>query len=175
MTRDDGFTLIELTAVSMLVLMLVGLGANAIRHHWKVRSVQTAQDALVAGIKGAQARSMSESHPLLYGVRLRPGTTAAAAGTWGVVRYDYSTLTCTEVSSHKFDGGAYVSAASFATVAGGPTDRCRAQIPGATTDQFVFLFARGSASAGSVTVKTDGVAKTRSVAVDGITGRIARS
>ena len=175
MSDERGFTVIELAVVSLLVLILLSLGAASIRHYWRVRSVQSAQDDLVAQMKQAQARSMAESHPLLYGLRLRPGTGPGAASTWGFVRYDYNAQTCQELSSHLFEAGAYVSAASFTVLNPGPTEKCRAQISGAASDQFVFLFARGSATAGTVTVKADGVTKTRQVTVDGITGRIARS
>ncbi|HEX2296562.1 MAG TPA: hypothetical protein VHN37_14815 [Actinomycetota bacterium] len=174
MSREDGFTIVELSFACLLLLLVTGAGVTAIRHYWKVRSVEAAQDALVADMKQVQARTMSESHPRLYGLRLSPGSTPAA-GTYGVVRFDYGTQTCTEIERHTFDGGAYVSAASFAVLNPGPTERCRAQIAGAGTDQFVFLFARGSATAGSATVATAGVSKTRGVTIDGITGRVARS
>ncbi|MDQ3983040.1 MAG: hypothetical protein M3271_10220 [Actinomycetota bacterium] len=156
-----------------LVAVLLTLGASAFRHYWKVRSVQSAQDDLVSQMKEGLARAMSESHPRVYGLRLRPGSGAGASSTWGLVRYDYAAGTCTELFTRSFEGGAYVSAADFADVSPA-TETCRTQIAGATTDEFVFLFARGSATAGTVTVRGDGVATTRGVRVDGITGRVSR-
>lgn len=171
--REAGFTLIELLAVVALTSLLLTLGASAFRHYWRVRSVQSAQDDLVTQMKQAQARAMSESHPLVYGVRLRPGAGAGPSSTWGFVRYDYKAGTCVELFTQSFDGGAYISAADFADVAP-VTDRCRAQLAGAASDEFVFLFARGTATAGTATVAASGVAGTRRVGVDGITGRVSR-
>jgi prepilin-type N-terminal cleavage/methylation domain-containing protein len=171
--REAGFTLVELLAVITVTGILLTLGASAIRHYTKVRSVQSAQDDLVSQIKEAQARAMSESHPFVYGVRLKPGAAAGASSSWGVVRYDYGAGTCTQLSTRSFSQGVYVSAADFADVSPA-TETCRTQVAGAAGDEFVFLFARGSATAGTATVRADGVAGTRSVQVDGITGRVSR-
>ena len=175
MRKEHGFTVIELLAVSLIALTLLGLSATAARHYWFVRSLQGAQDQVVAELRELQQRSQSRSHPQVYGIRLRPGSQPGTASQIGVVRYDYSTGSCAELTTRTLDAGVYVSAASFTDLSPGPTQACRAGIPGAGSDKFAFVFARGSATAGSVTLRHPSIGDAKTVSLSQLTGRVSTS
>ena len=156
----------------LITVTLLVLGASAARHYWLVRSLEGAPDTVAAELRSVQERSRSESHPVAYGLRVRPGSQAGAASDVSVVRYDYGSQTCTQVSTVRLDAGVYVSSASFTVVAPGPTQTCRAAIAGAGSDQFIFMFARGTATGGSMTFAHREVDGTKSLAVSQLTGRV---
>lgn len=175
MHREDGFTLIELLVVSLITTILLTLGATAARHYWFVQSLKGAQDSVAAELREVQERSRSQSHPILYGLRVRPGTAPGPSSEVGVVRYEYGSGSCTQVSTTRLEGGVYVSAASFTSISPGPTQSCRAAISGAGSDQFVFMFARGTATGGSLTIRHRDVSGSETIAVSQLTGRVTES
>ena len=170
--EQDGFTLIELLAVCLISVTMLTLGAAAARHYWIVRSLEGAPDSIEAELSAAQERSRSESHPVAYGLRIRPGSQAGSASDIGMVRYDYGSQSCTQVSTMRLDAGVYVSSASFTVLAPGPTQTCRTSIAGAGADQFVFVFARGTATGGSMTFAHRDLDFTRDLTVSQLTGRV---
>ena len=175
MRREEGFTLIELLAVCSITAILLTLGATAARHYWFTQSLKGAQDSIAAELAEVQERSRSQSHPIVYGLRLRPGSGPGVASEVGVVRYNYSSGSCTQVSTSRLDAGVYVDAASFTSVSPGPTASCRAGISGGAADQFVFMFARGTATGGSLTLRHADIGNPRTVAVSQLTGRVTKS
>ena len=172
---EDGFTLVELLAVITLTGILLSLGAAAARHFWLVRSLQGAQDEVVTELRQLQQRVVTETHPRVYGARFRRGSSS-----WGIVQYDPSAASpqCKQVAPRSFDAGVTVSSST------GPsndfadsdpyTTTCRAEIAGASADEFVFFFARGNATAGKLTLWLDNLGHSKSVAVAGITGRVTK-
>lgn len=165
--REAGFTLIELMVVMGLTAVLLSLGAFALRQYWFTQAIDKGGDRVVTQLRNAQQRAATESHPVVYGVRFVPGT-----GEWGVVQYDprKTANKCTSETAQYFDGGVTVQSASF-TGGGAVTTEC--QTLGAS-NRFVFFFARGSATPGSVTLVSDKVTQTRQIDVAGITGRVAQ-
>ena len=175
MQREEGFTLMELMVVCMISAILLTLSATAARHYWFVQALDGAQDSVAGELREVQERSRSQSHPVAYGLRVRPGSAPGSSSEVGVVRYDYGSGSCSQVSTTTLDAGVYVSAADFTVISPGPTQSCRAAISGASADQFVFMFARGTASGGSLTLRHRDIGGSRTIAVSQLTGRVSES
>lgn len=177
MRKENGFTLIELLAVIALTAILFTLGATAVRHFWQVRSLQGAQDEVVTELRRSHQRAASETHPLVYGAKFHPNATFEdKAARWTLVRYDPTANSgagsCVTVATRRFDAGVYVRGASFATSTA--ASFCAANLPAETGDQFVFFYAKGSATAGDLTLAHDGLGRTKAVAIAGVTGRVEK-
>jgi prepilin-type N-terminal cleavage/methylation domain-containing protein len=169
MQREAGFTLIEMLVAMALSAILLTLGASALRNYWFVRSLHGAQDQSVTQLRDLQARVVSESHPLVFGLRFEPGQS-----DYSIVEYRPATTTsaekCTE-TDQSFDSGVVVKSAAFST-ASGITAFCKGAL-GAATSQFVFFFARGTATEGNLVLEQPHLAgKSVKVTVTPITGRV---
>jgi prepilin-type N-terminal cleavage/methylation domain-containing protein len=171
MTEESGFSLVELLVAMVLFAIVVTLGAAAVTHFWMVRSLEGGREQVVTQLRQLQQRVVSESHPLVYGARFRPGT-GPQASEWGLVRYSPDTNTCEQYASRTLDG-VRVAGATFA--ANDVTSFCREEIPGAGADHFVFFFARGNATSGAVVLYHPILDRERGVEVHGITGRVNKS
>lgn len=178
MSREGGFSLVELLVVMALTSILMTLGAFAIRHFWFVRSLQGAQDEVVSQLRRQQQRSVAESHPRIYGARFSGGTDGA---TWGLLRVQLATATapatCAEYETRRFDAGVQVfkpgdSSHTKFTAASPETDLCRTATGGGAKDEFVFFYARGTATPGRVTVSHPVLGRRKLVCVYGLTGRV---
>lgn len=205
MHREDGFTLIELMAVMAIGAILLTLSGAAVRHFWLAQTLDGATDEVVAQLRQVQQRATTESNPLVYGIHFRegssdwkivrytPGTSSTqtclvteedgvkvkvcTAGTDGTAD------ACELVESETFGTGVFsaaveISAADFS--AGGGTDEqavCRGALGTSpkSKDKFVMFYARGSATAGSVTLRQPTLDRTEQVNVAGLTGRVTRS
>ena len=165
---ERGFTLVELLAVMAIGAMLLTLGAGALRQYTRTKALQGARDMTVTSLRNAQQRTSSEGYPRAYGVRfLDDGT------RWDVVRYDASTGACTVVESHTLSNGVTIAAATEFPDSAAAT-ACRAASPNASGAYEVALFyARGTATAGSATFLLAGSTSTRTVTVNGATGRVS--
>lgn len=164
---EGGFTLVELLMVMSITTVLLSLGAFALRHYWLAQSLQGGRGEVVSGLRGAQELAVTESQPLIFGVRFRVGSS-----DWDLVRYDpRPPAKCTVRGSQSFSAGVVVETASFLESAG-ITSTCRSQIAGAGSDQFAFFFPRGTATAGSVTLRQPSLDRSLSVSVTPMTGRV---
>ncbi len=172
--REAGFTLVELLTVMLLTSILLTTGAFAVRHYWFVRSLQGGQDTVVAALREVQQRAMSESHPNVYGIRFLPGTSS-----FGVVRYNAITATCTAVSNQALGNGTRFTAATQFPEVVGPSGECRNQAPASPDYEIVFFYARGSTSADdgadSIELLQPQTGGTKAVTVSRLTGRVTRS
>ena len=170
MKKENGFSLIEVLVTISLVSILLTLSAGGVRHYWFVQSLDGAQGELVSQLRQMQEQVVSETHPTVFGVRFRVGSS-----DWAIVEYDPTatpTPTCTDVRTNKFGSGVQVTSATFTP----PADtamhtKCKA-IPGASSDSFAFFYARGSATGGSVTIVQPQLGRTKTVTVTPITGRV---
>lgn len=180
MHKDErGFSLIEILAVIALSAILLTLGAGALRHYWLVHTLDAATDEVVTQLRQVQERTVSESHPLVFGVRFRDGSSQ-----WDVVKYDPAgSGSCTREQQNTFDNGV-LSAGVQVIGPRFPMDptrpelvSCKAQSWAASTDEFVFFYARGNAVEGDLTLRQPALGPTRDETVDvfGITGRVVRS
>lgn len=165
--REDGFTLIELIVVMALMGILFALGALALRHFWFVQGLEGASDQVVTELRAAQTKVGAENHPVVYGVRFVPGSP-----TWGVVQYDPRTSPkCSAVETHDFEAAVWIQSASSTGAAALKTE-CEATLPSGTANRFIFFFARGSATPGTVNLVSQQTGDTRVVQVAGVTGRV---
>jgi prepilin-type N-terminal cleavage/methylation domain-containing protein len=167
----DGFTLVELMVVITLTTILLALGASALRHYWLTQALEGSAEELVSQLRQLQQRTDSESHPLVYGARFEIGTS-----NWAIVRYDPKSATttaddeCTVDSTRLFSDGVAVSAASFDTPPGVVVSKCPD-----SAQAFVFFYARGTATGGSLTLRHGVTTDTETVSVLPLTGRVRRA
>lgn len=171
---EDGFSLIELLTVVALIAILVTLGAAAIRNYWFVRSLEGGKDGMITILRGVQQRVASASNPLVYGARFTAGSSV-----WQLIEYDRDnpSVGCTNIQvgelepRQQFDAGIRVTQASFTDYVDDGTNI--STVCGATgpTD-IVWFFARGSATAGNVTVAQPNLNRSETVCVAGLTGRV---
>ncbi len=172
MHNDDGFTLIELLVVMAISAALLTLSAGALRHYWLQRQLTGSADEVVGQLRQLQVLSTSQSHPLVYGARFVTGTSE-----FSLVRYDPKDPStsdddsCSEIGTRSLEGSTEVTSVSF-DPAPGVTPLCLAKFPGSTASQFVFFYARGTATKGTVEVTVDAIDRSRTVAVTPITGRV---
>lgn len=177
--NERGFTLIELIMVMALTAVMLTLGASAFRNFWLTHTLDGSADEVVSQLRRVQARTTSESNPLVYGVRFRHGSSE-----WDVVRFDPRDDSCVFEDRNTMTGGSFsadvvVLDPSFNVAADAPELlTCRDQLSGVTTaDRFVFFYARGTATHGTLKLHQPnlGSSKDRTVSVTGLTGRATRS
>lgn len=173
--RDErGFTLIEIISTVVIMAILLSLAVLALRHFWLTRSLTAATDSVVTQLRSTQERVVSESWPYVYGVRFD-----IDGGRWWLVRYDPVNPgpgddTCQVVETGTYGDGVVVRSASFASDAL-ITDFCRSSVGANPDDAFALFYSRGSATNGTVTLEQKQVNKTKTISVDGITGRVTKS
>ena len=160
---QKGFTIVELLWGLLIAALLMGLGAQALRTYWMRQGLVRGASQIVTQMKNAQQGSIAETHPIVYGVRF-----AVNESEWAIIRYDPQVSECKEIEQHALDGGAYVHSASFAN-ASGPQAACGTQFAG---NVFAFFYPRGSATEGSVVLRSRQTAGERTISVAGITGRV---
>ena len=166
--REHGFTIIELLVVTVIGAILLGLGGAALRQYTRVKALESAHTTTVTQLRAVQQRTFTEGYPNAYGVRyLKNGT------RWDLVRYNASAGTCAVVESHLLTNSVTIAASTDFPDSTAAT-ACRSATPGQSADFEVALFyARGSATPGTVTFKLLGTDKTRSITVNGSTGRVS--
>jgi prepilin-type N-terminal cleavage/methylation domain-containing protein len=173
MSREEGFTLIEVLTAILISAILLTLGATALRGYWFGRALHDGAEQVVIELRNVQERSVSESHPLVYG-----GWFEVDSAEWGVVRFDPKDASlpeddeCSLVGGpNRFSAGVVVDEASFEEVAP-QTDVCAGVVPDGS--EVVFFFARGTATPGDVTLVQPRNGDTETVTVTGMTGRVDR-
>ena len=177
--RQAGFSLLELIVAMGLIAIMAILGAGALRNYWLSQSLYGGRDELVSEFRRAQEQAVSESHPKVFGVRLQTGSS-----TWGLVEFDPGPNpdTCTEISSNQFQSGTRPVTASFTTSS--ETTFCQSNLVhlggGAVADratsQFVWFYARGTATGGTVALENPNVSGGNpALTVFPITGRVSES
>ena len=163
-----GFTLIEILVVITLSGILMTLGVAAMRHYWFVNALDSSTDEVVTQLRNAQQRVGAESHPVVYGLRFKPDM-----ADWGIVQYDSRKTTdkCTTEATQGFETGVEIETASFS---GATTDESIACTSAFAGNEFVFFYARGSATGGTVKLTSDLLGRSNVITVTPITGRVLR-
>lgn len=166
---EAGFTLIEVLVVIGISAVLMTLAAGAMRHYWFVNALDSSTDEVVTQLRNAQQRVGAESHPVVYGIRFKPDT-----ADWGVVQYDPRKATdkCTAEATQGFETGVAIETASFSGATSPEGIACASALGGA--NKFVFFYARGSATGGTVKLTSDLLGQSNVVTVTPITGRVLR-
>jgi prepilin-type N-terminal cleavage/methylation domain-containing protein len=169
-TKDDGFSLIEILVAVSIGGLLLALSVNPLRTYFQLQTLNGARDQLVTELRRQQQRVVSESNPLVFGIRFRKGTK-----DWGIVRYHptppVGQPTCTEIGTRSLDGGVTFTTGTDFAVDTGATVSCRAAL-NAPTDDFVFFYARGTATQGSVVINHSSLGRSRTITVSPMTGRV---
>ena len=155
--------------VISLGAILMTLGVGAMRHYWFVNALDSSTDEVVTQLRNAQQRVGTESHPVVYGLRFKPGTP-----DWGVVQYDPRKATdkCTAEETQGFEAGVEIETASFSG-AGSPEGTVCSTALG-SGNKFVFFYARGSATGGTVKLTSGLLGRSNVITVTPITGRVLR-
>jgi prepilin-type N-terminal cleavage/methylation domain-containing protein len=183
MEKERGFTLVELLVVIMLTSFVFVGGGLALRQYWLVQSLEGQTDETVTQLREMQERVVAESAPLVYGARFRAGS-----NVWTLVQYDPRVVT----QAGYFPGkackpvpGLIQRYGNSVVVAGEPdapqfeegadaVNECRF-VSGWGSDEFVFFFARGNATQGQLVLRSQALDRTRTITVNGITGRVDKS
>jgi prepilin-type N-terminal cleavage/methylation domain-containing protein len=173
---ERGFTLIELLAVMTLMGIMFTLGALAIRQFWFVRALSGSQDQIATQLRQIQQRVVAETHPLVYGARFHVGDK-----TMSLVRFDPETDTCRQYQTIELGRGVEIAAGTNVTSESTePHIFCSANLtlpgggaaPDRSTSEYVFFFARGNGTPGTITIRSTPLDRTRSVEIAGVTGRV---
>lgn len=174
MRNEKGFTLIELLVVVSIAALLVLSSAAALRHFMFVHALESSADSVTTQMRQAQQQAESESHPLVYGVWF---IDVGDSTRWGTLQYDPALSSpCTEIGKRSFETGVFVDSVSF-DVDPIRTPACRTalasyDIPSAGSAQIAFFYARGTATAGSLTLEQTQLERNKLLNVTGITGRV---
>jgi prepilin-type N-terminal cleavage/methylation domain-containing protein len=171
---ENGFTLLEILVAMTLMAIILTLSVGALRHFWLQRSLTGSTDNVVTQLRSTQENAVSESYPVVYGVRFDVGE-----HDWHVVRYDPKDAgagddTCTVTETYQLESGVKISEASFADDAG-ITSFCRTATTSPAASAFVFFYPRGNATPGDLVLEHAGIGKSTTVEVSALTGRVSQS
>ena len=159
-----------------ILSLLLTLSAPALRHYWLLQSLDGAQGEVASQLRQLQARVASESHPLIFGTRFTPGT-----GHWWVIRYDQgSDRTSDADDTCVAEGGLRQLVVDVV----GPPSSAFSAPPGVTlskcggsysSDVFVMFYAKGTATGGTLTLRSEPLDRTRALTVSPLTGHVDAS
>lgn len=166
--RDAGFTMVELIVVTVLVGVLSSIGMYGFTAASKSMAVRGTQRELTSRLRALQVRSVSENTAFCMDLGAADGKTwteyrlsgASSSTSWAMpAGFTCSATNGTLLATYSAQSSSGITGAAFE------------QRNGSTTS-FVAFFPRGTASAGSVKVLRDGVAK-YILTVDGLTARVS--
>jgi prepilin-type N-terminal cleavage/methylation domain-containing protein len=168
--QEAGFSLIELAAAMVLLGILLTLGAFALKGFWMRRSLDGSTKQATAQLRQLQQRAVAESHPLIYGAGFREGS-----DTYSLMRYDPAAASskCTKMNTVNLEDGVEIAGGTtFATSPYITLSEC----PSSAGDEFVFFFARGTATGGTLKLTHEGLVgtsqDTTTIKVTNLTGRV---
>ena len=170
---EGGFTLLEVLVATVLMGIVLTLSVGALRHFWLARALTTGTESVVTQLRSTQENAVSESYPVVYGVRFDVGTR-----NWYVLRYDPMNAgagddTCTVTERYSLESGVEIKAASFVSDAG-ITAFCKSATGSPATAALAFFYPRGNATAGSLELEHAGIGRVTTVQVAALTGRVTQ-
>lgn len=162
---QSGFTLVELLAVIVLVGLLTALGADQLRRYWLVQGLSGAQNEVVTQLRGQQQESRSTA-PKVFGARFELGSS-----DWTLIEYDPERNPgggnkCRVTDRRTLPAGVEVSSVDFESILSAGSD-CFG-----VDENVVLFFARGNATAGTLTLTQPALERSLRVCVTGLTGRV---
>ncbi len=167
----------EILAVIVLLAAVLTLSAGALRNYWLTQSLAAAQEEVVSQLRALQQNVISETNPRINAAWF--GTSTGSQQQWGTVQYvpaGSSSATCTRRSGLAFGNGVVVADATFDNSASAITSivsTCRTAIPTIPAGaSFVFFYARGTATGGTLTLSQPSIDKQRAITVTALTGRV---
>ena len=175
MRRQTGFTLIEVLVVLAITSTLLTLGAAAVRHYWFQNAIEGAAEEVQSELRLLQQKTVADSHPMVYGAWFKTGS---GSDQWGVLKFDPKDTStssddeCTQLGGpRKFGTGIEVSAVDFDPPTGIGTV-CDTTAPSGSEE--VFFYARGTATAGQLTLFHPQTGRSIDVTVSEMTGRVEK-
>jgi hypothetical protein len=173
----------ELLVAMSLVLIAFVASAGALRGYWFTQALDSAADEAVTGLRRLQEATVSESHPVVYGLRLTEpdsGGGIAPSEKWDAVRFDPRVTSgpqCTYTERNDFGGSLGASVEVASVTVGDPAEAavCRDDLGLGSSDKFFFFYPRGNATTGSFVLRQPMLDKTRTISITGVTGRVTRS
>lgn len=167
-SQDEGFTMVELVVVTLLVGILASIGMYGFVASQKSMAARGTQRELTSNLRALQVRAVGENTAYCVDLGVSGGK------TWTVYR-----LGSTASSTSWAMPAGFTCSAANGTAAGTYSAQSSSSISGAAFEQrngsttsFAVFYPRGTASAGSVRVTRDGVAK-YTLTVDGLTARVS--
>ena len=150
---SDGLTLIELLVGMVIVTLLTVSSVSGWTSYQRVTEHKGSAQELVSALRNAQQRSLAEAaaYCVVFSTSDRSYLVRKGSCTTGSIAKPTTRTQSARVS---------LAAPSFLQTDG-------------TTATTVSFFARGSATRGSVQVRRAGSAKTYTISVEGLTGRVS--
>jgi prepilin-type N-terminal cleavage/methylation domain-containing protein len=173
MRKEAGFTLIEVLTTILIASVLMTLAATALRSYWLGRALYDGAEEVVTGLRELQERSVSESHPLVFGAWFKEGSS-----TWGAVRYDSNDPSvsgddeCVTIGTYQLPAGVEVQTTTSFTSVSPQTSTCAAPAPSGS--DIVFFFARGTSTGGDIELYQPKKDTTEDLSISPLTGRVER-
>ena len=157
---DEGFTLIELMVVTVLMSVIGALSLTALVNYQRAADVEGSADDLVSALRTSAQRAVTEGRTFCMSFDV-------AANTYTVYRTSCSAASTVATPAKRTRGPAVLSAPSFAPAL--PSrDVCQ------TANACAYFYPRGTGSPGQVVVqRPDG--KSITVKIEGLTSRVVRS
>ena len=174
---EAGFSLIELFVTLAIASMLLAISVNPLRSFWFSQSLKGASDVLVGELRKTQEDSVSQSHPLVFGVGFTAGATRVTIYRFDPRGPDLADDTCS-ATFRSFDSGVFnarIVTKSFTITNDTSTQeylKCQAA---AASDRILFFYARGTSTGGTIVLEQPNSLRQRSVTVSAVTGRVTRS
>ena len=164
--------MVELLAAIMVLGIMLTLGAFAFRTFWLRRALDGSTKQVTAQLRQLQQRAVAESHPLVYGARF-----TEESDSYTLLKYNPADTTppvCTEMNTLRLaDGVEVATGTSFASSPYISLSECGTA---GTDDHFVFFFARGTATGGTLKLTHQGLddtsRDTTTISVTNLTGRV---
>lgn len=168
-TQDDqGFSMLELAVTMVLAGILLALAVGPFTSFRRGQEERGATREIVGLLREVQSKSVSEE--CVYRVTFAPASTNSVAARMATVQKRETSGNCDASGSwvtketRSFAGTAvWVKTASFDNLAADAD----------VTPSSAYFYARGTGSPGSLTLVRTGSAKTYTVSIEGLTGRVS--